>query len=81
MTDEQIDNMMRDAESKHAERRYEQRRERFALAIFRILIQREEGSKLTDYRAFACEAVEAADDLAAVLDADPNLPILPPYIP
>lgn len=73
--------MMREAEAHHAPRRTAQRRERFALSIFKILIQREEGSKLTDYRSFACEAVEAADELARMLDSDSDSPILPAYLP
>lgn len=66
-------------QAEYALRRNEQRRERFALSVFKILIGREEGSKLTDYRSMACEAVEAAEELAAMLDKNAASAILPGY--
>lgn len=62
----------------HDERRYQQRRERFALAIYKTLAAHAEPSRLTDWKELAKQAVEAADALEEVLN--PNAPDLPEYV-
>ena len=59
-----------------AQRRYEDRRERFSLTVFRTLIART-AAELTDYGALAHEAVHAADELDAVLYPRTTTPIVP----
>lgn len=72
-----MDDEQDDYEKRHSERLYRARRERFAVAAFRSLIAKEELSKLTDWKAIARVAVEAADELEEALNPTPVG--LPPY--
>lgn len=73
-------------ERNHARRQCQARRERAALAIFRTLAQADATDQTkrtaelcvpTDWKALACQAVEAAEALEAALY--PDVPPLPPY--
>lgn len=74
-----VDEDQDDYETRHAERLYRARRERFAVAAFRALIAKEELSKRTDWKEIARVAVAAADELEEALNPTPVG--LPPYEP
>ena len=75
---------MRNRDSERQERRYRDRRERFALAVFRSLILQDAADRRTkelivpsDWRQLAKEAISAADALEEELN--PTGPVLPDY--
>lgn len=67
-------------ENQHEERRYNARIERFALAVFRKVIEPDDLRKNTDWPSLAREAVRAAHALEEALNPTPGT-ILPEYVP